>query len=72
MLWIILFDEPRDLQPLCFSDGGDAADGWRSGAGGERVCHGRLQPGARSVRVPESAADAWVEVYFPGYGWIEF
>jgi hypothetical protein len=22
--------------------------------------------------VPESAAHAWVEVFFPGYGWIEF
>lgn len=25
-----------------------------------------------AYRVPESAAHAWVEVYFPGYGWIEF
>ncbi len=23
-------------------------------------------------RVPRSAAHAWVEVYFPGYGWVEF
>lgn len=26
----------------------------------------------QSFRVPESAAHAWVEVYFPGYGWVEF
>lgn len=25
-----------------------------------------------AFRVSESAAHAWVEVYFPGYGWIEF
>lgn len=25
-----------------------------------------------AFRVPESAAHAWVEVYFSGYGWIEF
>ena len=27
---------------------------------------------ANRYRVPVSAAHAWVEVYFPGYGWIEF
>jgi transglutaminase-like putative cysteine protease len=26
----------------------------------------------RRYRVPAKAAHAWVEVYFPGYGWIEF
>lgn len=26
----------------------------------------------RAYRVPVSAAHAWVEVYFPGYGWVEF
>lgn len=25
-----------------------------------------------AFRVPRSAAHAWVEVYFPGYGWVEF
>lgn len=29
-----------------------------------------MQEGA--YRVPESAAHAWVEVYFPSYGWVEF
>jgi len=33
-------------------------------------------PGTRDAgvfeTVPFSAAHAWVEVYFPGYGWVEF
>lgn len=26
----------------------------------------------QAYRVPESGAHAWVEVFFPGYGWVEF
>jgi len=33
---------------------------------------GRLDPAANAYRVIESDAHAWVEVYFPGYGWVEF
>lgn len=33
---------------------------------------GRLDPALDAYRVIESDAHAWVEVYFPGYGWVEF
>lgn len=33
---------------------------------------GGYDPGRNSYRVPVSAAHAWVEVYFPDYGWVEF
>lgn len=34
--------------------------------------HGEYFPSRDAYRVPSSAAHAWVEVYFPVYGWIEF
>ncbi|GAP16045.1 transglutaminase-like enzyme, putative cysteine protease [Longilinea arvoryzae] len=33
---------------------------------------GEYDPERGAFRVPASAAHAWVEVYFAGYGWIEF
>jgi hypothetical protein len=33
---------------------------------------GEYDRARRAYRVPASAAHAWVEVYFPGYGWVEF
>jgi transglutaminase-like putative cysteine protease len=33
---------------------------------------GEWDPGRGAYRVPASAAHAWVEVYFPGYSWVEF
>jgi transglutaminase-like putative cysteine protease len=39
-----------------------------------RIAQGFL-PGTREAgieRVPMSSAHAWVEVYFPGYGWVPF
>jgi transglutaminase-like putative cysteine protease len=33
---------------------------------------GRYDYERNAWRVPASAAHAWVEVYFPGYGWVEF
>lgn len=33
---------------------------------------GEYDAGRGAYRVPASAAHAWVEVYFPGYGWVEF
>ena len=33
---------------------------------------GIFDPQRGMYRVPASASHAWVEVYFPGYGWIEF
>ncbi len=33
---------------------------------------GEYQSEFQAYRVPESASHAWVEVYFPEYGWIEF
>ncbi|MDQ6693100.1 MAG: DUF3488 and transglutaminase-like domain-containing protein, partial [Chloroflexota bacterium] len=33
---------------------------------------GTLDPASQQYVVKESAAHAWPEVYFPGYGWIEF
>jgi hypothetical protein len=33
---------------------------------------GDYEPGRGAYRVPASAAHAWVEVYFPGYAWVEF
>lgn len=33
---------------------------------------GEYDPERGAYRVPESAAHAWVEVYFPLYGWVEF
>jgi transglutaminase-like putative cysteine protease len=33
---------------------------------------GEYDRGRGAYRVPGNAAHAWVEVYFPGYGWVEF
>ncbi len=33
---------------------------------------GEFTPERGAYRVPGAAAHAWVEVYFPGYGWVEF
>ena len=33
---------------------------------------GDYNPEHGAFRVPESASHAWVEVFFPGYGWVEF
>ena len=33
---------------------------------------GDYDPARGAYRVPGAAAHAWVEVYFPGYGWVEF
>jgi len=33
---------------------------------------GEYDPGSGAFRVVESDAHAWVEVFFPGYGWVEF
>ncbi len=33
---------------------------------------GGYDPERQAYRVPASASHAWVEVYFPGYGWVEF
>jgi transglutaminase-like putative cysteine protease len=33
---------------------------------------GELMPGSRTYRVRQVNAHAWAEVYFPGFGWIEF
>ncbi len=33
---------------------------------------GEWDAGRGAYRVPAAAAHAWVEVYFPGYGWVEF
>lgn len=33
---------------------------------------GEYDPARSAFRVPVSAAHAWVEVYFSGYGWVEF
>ena len=33
---------------------------------------GEYDSARRAYRVPASAAHAWVEVYFPTYGWVEF
>ena len=33
---------------------------------------GEYDPSQGAYRVPGAAAHAWVEVYFPGYGWVEF
>jgi len=33
---------------------------------------GRYDQGKAMYRIPASASHAWVEVYFPGYGWVEF
>ena len=32
----------------------------------------QYDPGRELYIIPASAAHAWVEVYFPGYGWVEF
>ena len=34
--------------------------------------HGEYFASRNAYRVPSSAAHAWVEVYFPVYGWVEF
>jgi transglutaminase-like putative cysteine protease len=33
---------------------------------------GDFDPERQAYRVPESSTHAWVEVFFPGYGWVEF
>ena len=53
-------------------DGAAAADGRRAGAGRRRVHPRQLQRSDHQWVVSDIDAHAWVEAWFPSYGWVRF
>ena len=66
-------DQARLLPAVRRRDGAAAADGRRPGAGRRRV-HDRHLRHARPTSgwSPDIDAHAWVEAWFPSYGWVRF